>query len=103
MPERSFFIPLTDTDRIRVWIDTAAGNVLNFTVQYEALIGGTWRPVVRFDGWHDRPHRDTLDERGNVIHKDWYTESYAATLNYGIDDLKANWQRYRADFLRRIT
>ncbi len=102
MPEQSFFIPLTHTDRIRVWIHTGRGNVVNFTVQYEISVADRWMPVVRFDGWHDRPHRDTLDEHGNVIHKDWYTEGYAAALNYGIEDVKANWQRHRRDFLRRI-
>jgi hypothetical protein len=102
MPEQSFFIPLLGTERIRVWIHANMGKVVNFTVQYETFFAGRWRPVVRFDGWHDQPHRDTLGADGNVIHKDWYTLTYAAALNYGIDDLKANWERYRDDFLRRI-
>jgi len=102
MPEQSFFVPLTNTDRIRVWIHTGQGSVINFTLQYEIYWNERWMPVVRFDGWHDQPHRDTLDADGNVIHKDWYTLTYAAALTFGIDDVEANWERYRTDFLRRI-
>lgn len=102
MPEQSFFGLLTNTDRIRVWIHTGQRSVINFTVQYEIYWDGRWMPVVRFDGWHGQPHRDTLDVDGNVIHKDWYTLTYAAALTYGIGDLEDNWERYRMDFLRRI-
>ncbi len=102
MSEQAFFVRLTDDDRIRVWIRTERGRVANFTVRYETVIGGRWTPVVRYDGWHDQPHRDTLDASGNVIHKDWFTLAYAVGLDYGLDDLKDHWQRYRADFLRRM-
>ncbi|MDQ6602275.1 MAG: hypothetical protein M3176_05175 [Chloroflexota bacterium] len=102
MPERSFLIPLLSTERIRVWMHTEQGGVVNFTVQYETFFGGRWMPVVRYDGWHDQPHRDTLDENGHVVHKDWYTLTYAAALTYGLNDLKVNWERYRTDFLRRV-
>lgn len=36
-------------DRMRVRIVTERGAVVQFTVQYEALLVSVWRPVVRFD------------------------------------------------------
>lgn len=83
-----------------MWFVTERGEVQNFTVQYEAVIDGDWCPVVR-DGWHDQPHRDTLDREGHVQHKDWLQMPYGAALTYALDDLRQKWWRYRRDFLRR--
>ena len=99
--ETDFFVDLTQSDRVRVWFVTEQGSVQNFTVQYETVIDGDWHPVVRYDGWHDQPHRDTLDRDGQVQHKDWLHVSYDDALTYALDDLRQRWRRYREDFLRR--
>lgn len=100
--ETDFFVDLTENDRIRVWFITEQGEVQNFTVQYETVMDGNWCPVVRYDGWHDQPHRDTLDRAGHVRHKDWLAMSYGDALTYALDDLRQRWRRYRENFLRRI-
>lgn len=99
--ETDFFVDLTESDRIRVWFSTEHGGVQNFTVQYETIIDDAWFPVVRYDGWHDQPHRDTLDPQGHVQHKDWLSLDYGEALTYALDDLRQHWRRYRRDFLRR--
>jgi len=100
--ETDFFVDLTENDRIRVWFITEQGEVRNVTVQYESVIDGDWHPVVRYDGWHDQPHRDTLDRDGQVRHKDWLAMSYGDALTYALDDLRQRWRRYRENFLRRM-
>ncbi len=102
MPERDYFIVFTDTDRVRVWILTERGDVRNFTAQYEAFIDDEWYPVVRYDSWHDRPHRDTLDRFGHVRRKTWLTIDYADGLDFAISDLRLRWQAYRENFVRRM-
>ncbi len=101
--ERNHFIPLGPIgDSIRVRIVTDGNEMLDFTVQYEPYIEDQHWPAVRYD-CHVRPHRDTLDWGGETIDKRWMPE--AISLNDSLDDaladIEANWERYRADFLRR--
>jgi hypothetical protein len=99
----AYLVDLGPDDRLRFSIHTDRGAVLYFTVQYEARVDGRWRPVVRYDSSHDTPHRDTLDGDGRVIDKLWLpTLPLKQALDYARDDLKANWSRYRADYLGRI-
>ncbi|HET8524990.1 MAG TPA: hypothetical protein VFL82_17285 [Thermomicrobiales bacterium] len=92
-----------DPVRVRCVID--AGAVRQFTIQYEPWIEGKFRPVVRFDNAHGTPHRDVLDWDGNTITKDWDWEGVAlddgAAMNLALDELRRDWETYRADFIRR--
>lgn len=83
--------------------DAPRGVVAAFTAQYEVWADDAWRPAVRYDSAHGRPHRDTLDWSGNVVTKDWLPEGTDANaaLAIAVDDLKANADRYRDEFLRR--
>lgn len=98
--ETDFFVDLTERDRIRIWFITERGDVQNFTVQYETIIDDMWYPVVRYDGWHGQPHRDSLDRTGHVRHKDWLQMSEGDALTYALDEVRQRWQQYREDFLR---
>lgn len=103
MPEKAlFFVPLTGNDRIRVRITTNRGRVTHFTVQYETRLEGTWRPVVRCDTAHGQAHIDYLDRHGTKIAK---TElgvffPFDEALQWSLDDIAANWVRYRERFIR---
>lgn len=60
MPERarSWIMPLSDVDRIAIRLVTDGHDVLQFSVQYEALIAGHWRKLTRYDNAHGSgPHR----------------------------------------------
>ncbi len=103
MAMKEFFIWLTGTDRIRVRIHTAGGEVREFVAQYETIIDGRWWPVVRYDSAHGIAHRDLLAPKGDTIGKDWYPDiGYADAVNMAIDDRQANWNRYREVFERRM-
>ena len=71
------------------------GRIVEFRIQYEALIAGLWHPVVRYDSAHDQPHRDILHPDGTQT-KEWYTGfSNAEVLALGQRDMMRNWRRYR--------
>lgn len=48
---------LTDKDRIKVRQVTSGHDVIDFSVQYEALIESRWRKIARYDSAHGQPHR----------------------------------------------
>lgn len=101
MPERFYFISLTETDRIRVDFDLERRDVLRFVVQYETRIDNEFRPVVRYDTAHGQPHRDILGRNGQLISKDWLPNHWtlARCLTHAQDDLRAHWRTYHADFM----
>ena len=86
-----------------VWFVTDGPVVKAFVVKLEALIDGEYHEVVRFDGAHGRPHRDTLDWYGKVIHKQW--APIGTTNNQALTnarrDIRENADRYVDAFLRR--
>lgn len=93
---------LSSEDFMRVKIITERGQVVDFVVQHETIIDGRTYPVVRYDGSHGQAHRDRLDTRGRVVSKHWFQVGYAEALALGIQDIRANWSRYREDFIRRL-
>ena len=90
-------------DFIRVRIVKEAKTVVDFVVQYEAYIDSQYRPIVRYDGSHGRPHFDVLDWDGEAIEKHWAplgtTNNQA--LTDAIDDISTNSDRYYAEYLQR--
>ncbi len=91
-------------DCLRVRIKTFHGEVVDFVVQYEMIFAGREYPVVRYDGSHSFPHCDVLDVNGATIKKLTLpgAPSFAQAVDMAIRDLKANWRRYREDFVRRM-
>lgn len=105
MGATAYDITLSLDDYIRVRIETARGlGVVDFTVQYEAIIDGTLYPVVRYDCAHGQAHRDTLDARGRNVEKLWLSQSlsYDDALQHALEDIRARWPQYREGFLRRM-
>jgi len=96
---KEFLRPLPNDDAF----DAARGTIAAFTAQYEVWADDAWRPAVRYDSAHGRPHRDTLDWSGDVVAKDWLPEGTDANSALAIAeaDLKLNADRYRDEFLRR--
>jgi hypothetical protein len=104
VPLREFFDYLSSKDRLRYRILTERGQVFDFVVQYETVILGEFRPVVRYDASHGRGHRDLLDAEGGTVRKDWLPEdlSLKECLNYAALDLRVNWREYRQQFMEQF-
>jgi hypothetical protein len=88
---------------IRIGFDLERGQVTAFTVQLECWIEGKWRPVVRYDTAHGRPHRDMLDWDGNVADKLWLAVdvNLNEALTVSEADLKTHANFFREQFLTR--
>jgi hypothetical protein len=93
---------LTDKDRIRAHFTVDKGEVVDFLVQYEALINEKWYAVVRFDTAHGFPHIDILhfDGRKEKFSLSHLTPNDALTMAQL--DVGQNWERYRENYLKGI-
>jgi hypothetical protein len=94
MARKDFFIRFDLDNRLRVRIVTEPGRgVVEFMVQYETR-------VVPYDTAHGDAHRDVLDADGRNVEKHWLPGwDFDRALQHTIADLRANWPRYRENFL----
>jgi hypothetical protein len=105
MGEREFLIyldPTTRRNRYRHYHAWEENQIVEFRVQYEALIDEEWVPVVRYDTAHGRPHRDVLHPDGSET-KEWFdVYSVAEVLTIGQRDIMENWSLYRKQFEKEL-
>jgi hypothetical protein len=92
--ELSFLFPLSPEieDRLRVRAVKEKGIVLSFVVQYEAMVGGQWREIVRYDTHHGFAHKDIIHPNGRKDKLPLLLRDYNAAFTFSVDDLKASWQ-----------
>lgn len=104
MQEIEYLIYLTAEliDRLRVSAQKQKGEILEFIVQYEALISGEWRAIVRYDTVHDFAHKDVLKPDGEAVKQPLFFENYNLAFTFATLDLKANWKQYRDNFEKEI-
>ena len=94
--EHEYEHALTHQDRLRVEFSVRRGVVVDLMVQLECLIDGEWRPARRYDthkGLHVHtvpwdPESDRKVPMGTLGLND--------AFNRATDDIKGNWERYRA-------
>jgi len=77
--------------------------VTEFSVQIEVLIRGQWQAVVRYDTAHGFAHRDLIHGDGAVEKTPLHVASLNEALTVAENDLRANWLRYRHQFLEGVT
>jgi len=102
MQEIEYLIYLTaeSTDRLRVYAQKESGEILEFVVQYEALISEKWQPIIRYDTAHGFAHKDIIRSDGKTIKQPLFFETFNLAFTYATIDLKANWKKYRETFER---
>ena len=100
MGEKEYLTYLSpeQTDRFRYYHTLERGKIIRFCVQYEALIGGEWRAIVRYDTAHDRPHKDLIHSDGTQDKYEFYGYLREEVLTLGERDIKTNWKRYRTAY-----
>lgn len=102
MPVIEYATELDDTglEWLRMRIETKDGRVMGFLVQYETTVTGERVPVVRYDTAHGFTHRDRLNRRGELVDKRRLggDPPLNEALSTGVQDLRANWRRYRQDY-----
>lgn len=104
MHEIEYLIYLTSelTDRLRVTAQKEKRKILEFVVQYEAMISEQWQPIVRYDTSHGFAHKDIIRPDGETIKQPLYFETYNLAFTFATLDLKANWKHYRDSFEKEI-
>jgi hypothetical protein len=98
--ERDFEIQPEEQVRYRVQFTTARGRVTKFVVQLEVRVNSEWRPVVRYNTAHGRPHRDIYRTDGSVL-KQWLDLGFSEALTYAVREIKDNWRRYAEGWLKK--
>jgi hypothetical protein len=90
-------------DALRFRMTRSGHDVLAFVVPYEIWVDDEWRPIVRYDTAHRRPHRDTLGWRGEVVEKQWFPEAinYNDALAIAANEVRRQWKVFRDEFFRR--
>ena len=100
MGEKEYLVYLSPerADRFRYYHNLERGKIIRFRIQYEALIGGKWRTIVRYDTAHGRPQKDLLHSDDPQDKYEFYGYSREEVLTLGERDIKANWERYRVAY-----
>ncbi len=95
MPKKYFVIELTPGIEIHVFIETLNGLVVSYVVKLLLREGKKYYEVIRFDSAHGCPHKDTIDEKGDVIRKTWFEFlDNPQGLDIAIKDIKDNYELY---------
>jgi hypothetical protein len=93
---------LSDKDRKRHEHTIDKGRVIGFVVQYEVLIKGEWRPVVRYDTAHGFAHKDLINPDGSKGKIFLGAADLNEALSLADKDVNENWERYKDRYFRRI-
>jgi hypothetical protein len=97
MGDKDFIVYLSPEceDRLRHSHAMRGGRLVRFCVQYEALIGDAWAPIVRYDTAHGRPHKDLLHPDGTQSREEFRGYSVEDMMGLGERDIKLNWRKQR--------
>jgi hypothetical protein len=96
------FLSDEEEDRLRVAAFIRKRRVLRFLVQYECLLRGEWRPIVRYDTTHGFAHKDLVHHGGGVSKKPLSFQDFNTALTFAIQELKASWKWYRLAYEREV-
>ena len=92
---RGFRIVLSAEDQVRVDFDLQKGQVVEFSVQYLAMLEGKWQPVVRFDTAHGGPHMDISHPDGSQETRTFPFYDYGTAMTYAINYIQEHWESWR--------
>ena len=103
MGEKAWERFLTNRDRFIVAFVTEKGKVKQIiVVQYEAEIGGEWRPLVRYDMAHGYLHQDVLRPDGTQEKTVVICTDLDEALQQVLAELNRQWESYRRAYERRM-
>ena len=99
-----FLYPLSEEleDRLRVTASKRKGKILKFVVQYEALVGDKWRPIVRYDTSHSFAHKDIVHPDGTKEKQPLFLPDLNMAFTFAIQDLKISWMWYRTAYEKEM-
>jgi hypothetical protein len=105
MGQREFLIyldPDKRQNRYRHSHSWEGSKVVEFCIQFEALIDGKWVVIVCYDTAHGRSHRDIMHPNSTET-KEWLDlYSNAVVLTIGQRDIMENWPAHRKQFEKEL-
>jgi hypothetical protein len=93
-------VEFTDEDTLKVSFDRVKEKVVQFSIQYLALIKEKWHPIVRMDTAHGSAHMDVMNPDGSQTKTELETQDYSEGLTWSINDIKHRWEFYRRRYER---
>jgi len=99
MSEKAYTRALGENARKRHYHKTEKGKVVNFVVQLEVKVEGSWKSVIRYDCAHDFAHLDRYNISGETSKEELHLP-YAECLTLADEDININWASYAERFLR---
>lgn len=100
--EYLFYLTAGETDRLRVTARKDKNEILQFVVQYETVISGEWRPVVRYDTAHGFAHKDVMKANGEIVKQPLFFGTYNLAFTHATLDLKMNWRQYKESLEKEL-
>ena len=91
-----------ELNRIRVRLLTEKGDLQDVMFQYETLIAGEWRAIVRYDCAHGFFHRDILFPNGDKEKQTIAIDTLKRASQYAEQDLKDRWGWYRDRYIKKL-
>ena len=89
-------------ERLRIRIEIENGKVIDIVVQYETLIAGKWKAIIRYDCDHGFFHRDVIFPDGTKEKQVIEFDSLETALTYAEQDLKDRWEFYKNRYLKKL-
>lgn len=102
LKEKEYLILLGDDCRIRHCHTRIAQQIVEFVIQLEIDISGTWKPVVRYDTAHGFAHRDIIHPNGDAEKTHLAIGDYNNALTFAEMDIHSNWEIYRERFVKEV-
>ena len=104
MNEIEFVYPLSLDleDRLRIRATKTRGRIVSFVVQYEALIQGEWKAIVRYDTAHRFAHKDILHPDGSADKQPINFPNLNLAFTFAVQDLKSLWRWYRYGYEKEL-
>jgi len=95
MPKKYFVIELAQGIEIHVYFETLNGLVISYVVKLLIRIDKRYYEIIRFDSAHGCPHKDTINEKGEVVRKTWFESlDNQQGLDMAVKDIKDNYELY---------
>ena len=95
---KEFEVPLQGGFYLAVEIESFAGQITRFVVRLMKMTEPDGN-LARYDTAHNMPHRDVLGRKKGLLRKDWLVGmDLKEALQYAINDLKMNYERYDKKF-----
>ena len=101
MPKKYYTIELAEGIEIHVYFESLNGLVINYVVKLLIRVDEKYYEIIRFDSAYGCPHKDTIDDKEEVVRKTWFESlDNKQGLDMAVKDIKDNYELYIERFTK---